>query len=225
MKKAILCCVMLLWLSVLSQAQQTTQTISGRVIDAETKEGLPGAVVSIPALRIGSSTNANGEYSFKAPVGTHTIEAKLIGYESKSQTIKVTADEPIKLDFALRVKASQAEEVVVLGLSGEIDRNKLGAAVGTVSGERINNIASPTAIDGLSGQVTGIQVTRSSGVPGGSTFITVRGPKSVRGSSEPIYIVDGVIIDNSQTSPNQAAVDAGARAIDINPQTLSLLRS
>gem|GEM_PF-934518 len=220
MKKAILCCVMLLWLSVLSQAQQTTQTISGRVIDAETKEGLPGAVVSIPALRIGSSTNANGEYSFKAPVGTHTIEAKLIGYESKSQTIKVTADEPIKLDFALRVKASQAEEVVVLGLSGEIDRNKLGAAVGTVSGERINNIASPTAIDGLSGQVTGIQVTRSSGVPGGSTFITVRGPKSVRGSSEPIYIVDGVIIDNSQTSPNQAAVDAGARAIDINPQDI-----
>ncbi|MCS7210455.1 MAG: SusC/RagA family TonB-linked outer membrane protein, partial [Chloroherpetonaceae bacterium] len=220
MKKAILCCITFLCLCVHSYAQQQTQTISGRIIDAETKEGLPGAVVSIPALRIGSSTNANGEYSFRAPIGTHIVEVKLIGYETKSQTVTVTATEPVRLDFALRVKASQAEEVVVLGLSGEVDRSKLGAAVGNVAGERINNIASPAAIDGLSGQVTGIQVTRASGVPGGSTFITVRGPKSARGSSEPVYIVDGVIIDNTQTSPNQPAVDAGARAIDINPQDI-----
>lgn len=220
MKKPILLCIAWLWFSISSQAQQQTQTISGKVIDAETKEGLAGAVVSIPALRIGSSTNADGEYSFKAPVGTHTVEVKLIGYESKSQTVTLTATEPLTLDFSLRVKASQADEVVVLGLSGEIDRSKLGAAVGTVAGERINNIATPAAIDGLSGQVTGIQVTRASGIPGGSTFITVRGPKSARGSSEPVFIVDGVIIDNETSSPNRPAVDVGSRAIDINPQDI-----
>ncbi|MFN3386446.1 MAG: carboxypeptidase-like regulatory domain-containing protein [Candidatus Thermochlorobacter sp.] len=68
----MLLCIAWLCLSVSSQAQQQTQTISGKVINAETKEGLAGAVVSIPALRIGSSTNADGEYSFKAPVGTHS---------------------------------------------------------------------------------------------------------------------------------------------------------
>ena len=216
---SILSLMLMAQFAVAQQASQA-QTIQGKVIDAETKEALPGAIVSVPALRIGSVTNINGEYNFKAPVGTHTIEVKLVGYETKKQTVTVEANQTVTVNFEIKVRATQGDEVVVLGLSGEVDRSKLGAAVGTVSGERINNIATPAAIDGLSGQVTGIQVTRGSGVPGGSTFITIRGPKSARGSSEPVYIVDGVIIDNQQTSPNTPAVDAGARAIDINPQDI-----
>ncbi len=76
-----------------AQHASQAQTIQGKVIDAETKKALSGAIVSIPALRIGSVTNINGKYNFKAPAGTHVIEVKLVGYETKKQTVTVEANQ------------------------------------------------------------------------------------------------------------------------------------
>jgi TonB-linked SusC/RagA family outer membrane protein len=224
--------IVMLQSSLLHAQQQIT--VRGKVIDTDTKEELIGVAVVITELRIGAATNINGVYSFLVPKpGTYTLEAKLIGYNTKKATITLESGKTATQDFEMKVRASEAEEVLVLGLTGEVDKSKLGNSIGVVGEEKINNVPSSSAIDALAGNVAGVQVNRASGVPGGSSFINVRGPKSALGTNEPVFIVDGVIMDNTQQASNPAnpnansttaSVDAGSRASDINPQDIESMQ-
>lgn len=193
------------------------QTITGKVMDSESKKGLAGVSVSIPKLRIGGISNAKGEYAIKSvPQGSHSVEAKIVGYKTETKSVTV-GNSDATLDFSLSVSALQGKEVVVVGLSGEVKREKLGNAISSIEADKINKIVSPAAIDALAGRVTGAQVSKGSGTPGAGTYVTLRGRKTISGSSEPLYVVDGVIIDNSYTYDPSGTKQLGNRAIDINP--------
>jgi TonB-linked SusC/RagA family outer membrane protein len=204
-----------------STAFAQTASISGKVTDADTKEGLPGVTVLIPNLKIGAKTDGKGNYKIiNVPVGKHSIEARLIGYKNQSVSVTIDAGVGVSQDFVLFVRALQQNEIVVLGLSGEIDRSKLGNVIGSVDGTEIANATSQTAIDAVAGRVPGVSVTRNSGTPGAGTYITIRGRKTISGSSQPLYVVDGVVMDNTSIQDQNfqnGEVQLANRIVDINP--------
>lgn len=210
-------------LSLLSEsaiAQSKRATVKGVVYDAETKAPLPRASVSIPALRVGAVTDAKGAFSFEAPAGTHTLEIRFVGYESQTMKITLREGETRSLDIGLKTQSILTSQIVVVGLTGEVDRNTLGNTIASVSGRDVANVVSPSAIDAISGRVPGVFVTRNSGTPGAGTYITMRGRKSILGSSEPLYVVDGIVIDNSSLYDGSGIVQFSNRAVDINPQDI-----
>lgn len=200
------------------------QTIEGKITDVDTKETMPGVTVSIPALKIGAKTNSMGEYKIKnAPPGKHVVEARLIGYATQTQPVELEAGGTATANFTLSAKALQQNEVVVMGLSGEVDRKKLGNAIAEVSGDQISGAVTPSAIDALSGRVPGLIVSKPSGTPGAGTYITIRGRKTISGSSEPLYVVDGVVIDNSSIQDQHyqgGAIQLANRAVDISSENV-----
>jgi len=191
--------------------------IRGKVIDKTTKLPLIGATVAIPSLRAGAVTDKDGNFSFKAPDGKYTLRAKFIGYDDHSQEIVIKPGETLEFNFELTSSGVTTDEIVVIGLSGEVDRNKLGNTIGSVSGKEVAKVISSSAIDAISGRVSGVQVTRSSGTPGAGTYITMRGRKTIMGSSEPLYVIDGIIMDNDALYDPSGTKQFGNRAIDINP--------
>ncbi len=201
-------------------AQKNNGIVKGKIIDKETKEALRSASVSIPALRLGAISDKNGEFTFSAPAGTHTVEVRYLGYETQTKKITLTAGGEVILKYDMTSQAIKTNEIVVVGLTGEVDRNKLGNTISSISSREVAKVVSPSAIDALSGRVSGLNVTRNSGTPGAGTFITIRGRKSIMGSSEPLYVVDGIIIDNTSLYDGSGSVQYSNRAVDINPQDI-----
>lgn len=209
-----------------SFAQAQIGSITGTVTDASTKAPLVGATVWIPDLKLGGVTNGKGEFEIRnVPAGKHKVQAKILSYYVSNQTVTVEAGKATTFNFALASNPLQQQEVVVTGLTGEVDRRMLGNEISTVPAEVITRVASPTAIDALAGSTPGIQVTRSSGTPGAGTYVTLRGRKTIYGSSEPLYVIDGILIDNSQNLDgdnfSNGNVSMANRITDINPQDIA----
>ncbi len=195
-------------------------TISGTITDSDTKKSMSGLSVSIPKMKIGAISNSKGEYSIKGvPQGSHSVETRMVGYQTSIKVVTIGTSDLV-LNYEISSQALKGREIVVMGLTGEVKRDKLGNSISTVEGDKINKVVSTSAIDALAGRVTGAQVSKSSGTPGAGTFVTLRGRKSIAGSSEPLYVVDGVIIDNSYTFDPNGSKQLGNRAIDINPQDI-----
>lgn len=199
-------------------------SISGRVTDADTKEGLPGVTVLIPSLKIGAKSDSKGNFKINnVPTGKQSVEARLIGYTTSAKSADVEAGAEVSMDFALSAKALQQNEIVITGLSGEVDRKKLGNAIAEVGGAQISNSGTTSAIDALSGRVPGLVVSKPSGTPGAGTYMTLRGRKTILGSSEPLYVVDGIVIDNTSITDEHfqsGSVQLANRAVDISSENI-----
>lgn len=202
-----------------SAIAQSNQKLEGIVKNNESKKPLSGATVQIKQLRLGAIADKNGKYSFQVPTGKHSLEISYIGCKTETRTIDVK-DKSVMLNIELSEHSSVTNEIVVSSLSGDINKDALGNAISVVGSNEIANNVSSSAIDALSGQVTGASVTKNSGTPGAGTYITLRGRKTISGSSEPLYVVDGVIIDNTAGYDPNGAVMMANRAIDINPQDI-----
>lgn len=192
--------------------------IKGKVIEEETEEALIGATVQISDLRLGAVTDANGQYEFEAPEGEHIVEVSYIGYEKSSKQINLNKDQT--LDFYMSRRDIMTNDIVVVGLTGEVDRTTLGNTISTVSDQDIAKVVSSSAIDALNGRIAGVQVTKNSGTPGAGTYITLRGRRTISGSSEPLYVVDGIIIDNTSLYDPGGTKQFANRAVDINPNDI-----
>ncbi len=203
---------------------QSGTFVAGKVTDSESGKALSGASVSISELRIGAVTDKEGNFKFKAPAGKHTIEVKYLGYAAVNRSVVLKANETTTLNFKLSMSTIQGNEIVVVGLSGEVDKNKLGNTIASVGSEVVNNVVSSSAIDALSGRVLGANVTRNSGQPGAGTYVVLRGRKTFEGSSEPLYVVDGIIIDNTSLYDPSGTQQFSNRATDINPEDIESMQ-
>lgn len=214
----------LLFLAATGLQAQNTGTIQGTVTDADTKSPVTGATVQVIGQKIGAITDRTGKFTIRnVPEGKVSVEARAIGYNKLAKATEVKSGETTDLSFSLRGVALQQNEIVVVGLSGATERKKLGNAIGSVEGEQVARAVTPSAIDAISGRVTGVTVTRTNGVPGAGTYVTIRGRKTISGSSEPLYVVDGVVIDNSSQQGDLfqgGNVQLSNRAVDINPSDI-----
>ncbi len=204
--------VLLLLVSGFTFAQQA---ISGLVTD-EAGVPLPGATVVVDQTNDGTTTDFDGNYSISASDG-QSISISFVGYETLSIVVGDGADYNVSLQ-----PDSLLDEVVVTALGIERNTKALGYSVTQVGGEEINEIKSTNAINALQGKIAGVQISGNAAGAKGSTRVIIRGNSSLSGNNMPLYVVDGIPIDN--TNLGSAGVWGGADAGDgisaLNPDEI-----
>jgi TonB-dependent starch-binding outer membrane protein SusC len=194
-------------------AQTPTGTVSGRITDASIGRGLPDVQVTVNGTRLGAVTAPNGEYTLVGvPTGSRTLTVRRIGYQPTTRAVQVLPDATATADVALNVSAINLSEVVVTGTGTATEKRKVGTSIATVDSALISRAQAVTVDQAMQGKIPGAQITQNSGSPGGGGIsVRLRGVNSFISGSDPLYIVDGVIVDNES---GQLA-DLGTRA---NPQ-------
>ena len=213
-------------------AAQDAVTITGRVTSAEGGAPLGTASVTVEGLGAVTLTRDDGRYTLVIPAArAHgqqaTIVARLIGYKAKPATITLAGN--VTQDFALDVNPLRLGEVVVTGVGLTTTAEKLGTAISTVDSSLITRSHENNVVEALAGKTPGVSVNSQSGDPGSSSYIRIRGIKSLSGDAQPLFVVDGVPIDNSVMTAEDptAGVAAPNRAADINPndiETVTILK-
>ncbi|MEZ4886884.1 MAG: SusC/RagA family TonB-linked outer membrane protein [Chitinophagales bacterium] len=196
------------------------RTINGTVTDSNTEEPIVGATVIVPGSTIGTVTDLDGQYELKVPASYSSIQISFIGY--KPQTFELGASNVI--DAALGEDVLGLSEVVVTAIGITRERKALGYSVEEVGGSEITQARETNVVNALAGKVAGVQITSSSGAAGGASNIRIRGANTIQGDNDPLFVVDGIPIDNSQLSSgnpddganrNLSSVAQSNRAIDI----------
>ena len=194
-------------------------TIQGKVTDALGK-GLAGANVIVKSTLMGASTDAEGNFNLLIPILPEKtiIEASFVGYASASKSITETSG-IVTIEFNLSVDVLQFDEIVVTG-SPELSKRQLGNTISTISGTNISESRSLEVSGSLSGKFAGVQVTQNSGDPAGGISVRLRSASTVNGSSDPLYIIDGVIVNNTSNDLLGVISVQQNRLSDINPQDI-----
>ncbi len=187
------------------------RTVSGVVTDAD-GEPMIGAAVQVKGTTIGTLTEVDGSYSVNVPEGANTLLISYVGYESREIDLGVSNVVDVILS-----SGKVLEEVVVTAGGLEKNKARLGYAIQNVDADEIVQSQEVNLINALNSKVAGVQVVSSSGSPGASANIRIRGNTSVNGSNEPLFVIDGVPIDNTSSGNGVAGVDQSNRAIDLNP--------
>ena len=207
-------------LSLLAQ-QAFSQTISGNVTD-EAGVPLPGANVIIEGTSSGVSTDFDGNFQIQAEQG-QVLQFSYIGY--MTQDIKVEGQDTINVSLE---PDNQLEEVVVTSLGFKVLRDQQGSTSSVVSTNSVVRSGEPTLLNSLSGKAAGVQIRRVSGDPGAGSTIRIRGANTISGASDPLFIVDGVPMNNSSNynsadgrGSRAGGVSNGSRINDINPSDIA----
>lgn len=204
------------------QAQQSA-TITGRVTNAA-GQGLPAVSVFIPTLNFGTTTRADGSFTFSVPASratgqSVTLTARQVGFRAQSVTVTLRGG-TITQNFTLEAAPTTLAQVVVTGAGTTSTRERLGNVINSVDSNSIRRAVEPSnVVSALAAKAPNVEVRTQSGEPGASASIRIRGVTSLIGSQDPLFVVDGQPIDNSTVSTNggnQSTVSQN-RASDINP--------
>jgi TonB-linked SusC/RagA family outer membrane protein len=208
-------------------AQQKTYTVKGTVRDREIS--LPGTSVLIEGTSTGTITDPEGNYQLSVTTDQPTVRLVFssIGYRQQILPVALGSSETITLDVLLEEDIQQLDEVVVTGSTLRTNKRELGNNISSVSGQALERSGSSNLFSALQGKVPGAQITQNSGDPAGGITIRLRGVKSLQGNSDPLYVIDGVIVSNSTANVSQTALSnqvSGSatalgtnRLVDINP--------
>ncbi len=198
------------------------RSVSGTVLSSEGMV-LPGVSVIIKGTQLGTVTDVQGAYRVAIPAEDAVLVFSFIGY----QTIEQPVQGRTVVDVRLNPDVMQLSEVVVTAFGIEQDKQGLGYTVQSVSGDNIAKMHQPNIVSSLQGQVAGVQITNSGGAPGMSARILIRGLTSLNPgmSNQPLFVVDGVPIDNSTFEVASGASEntprgLSNRAMDINPNDI-----
>lgn len=201
-----------------------TKTISGTVTEKGSDDPLPGVSVIIAGTTIGSVTDFDGNYSIEAvDFKDKSLVFSFIGF--KKISMKLNGESQV-INLAMEEDATGLEEIVIIGSSLTQSRKKLGNAITTVKADVMLKTSPVNITSSLQGKIPGAQITQNSGDPAGGFSIRLRGPSTIKGSSEPLYVVDGVIASNLTTNVTNLNVSAGDatpgqnRMVDINPNDI-----
>ncbi|WP_306540373.1 carboxypeptidase-like regulatory domain-containing protein, partial [Dysgonomonas sp.] len=193
--------------------------IRGNVIDEKTKEPIIGASVALKATTNGTLTDAHGGFSLQVTKALPaTLSISLVGY--KSQDIDVyDAEEPIIL--SLKEDFNFLDEVVVTGYTSQQRRSVSGAITSINLSDGIKETAASGFDQLLQGKAPGVQISSNTGVPGGGVIFRVRGSNSINAGVDPLYIIDGVFISNSNLiSTGMGGQTQSNPLSDINPSDI-----
>jgi TonB-linked SusC/RagA family outer membrane protein len=206
---------------------QGPATVTGR---ATNPQGQPeaGVLVRIESLNVGASTGADGRYTLTVPAArvgtgqTAQITATRVGLTPVTRTVTLRPGASVTQDFQLGANALLLEGVVVTALGIERQERELGVATTQIAGEDLSRVET-NVVNSLSGKVPGVNITNS-GPQGGSSRIVIRGESSITGNNQPLFIIDGVPVDNYSTGGNlntgQGGFDYGNALQDLNPDNI-----
>ena len=170
------------------------QSVKGRVLDDSTGEGLPQVSVTVSGGTIGTSTGADGSFSLTVPADgkKHTLQFSYAGYSLFTMPLKAAEG----LVVRLKRESKQLDDVVIIGYQS-VKRRDVMASVSSIGSQDLKDIPVNSASEALAGRLAGVQVTGSDGAPNAQVLITIRGGGSITQSNAPLYIVDGIQLDNA----------------------------
>ena len=174
--------------------KQAEITISGQILDATTQEPLIGSTVLIKGSSQGTTADVNGNYTISVADQTAVLVFEYVGYEKQ----EILVGSQTRIDVSLKSSALELSQVLVVGYGSTTKRDMTGSAK-SIKNDDFNRgiINSPEQL--LQGKVSGVNVTSATGEPGGRQTITIRGPGGVRTGSTPLFVLDGLALDNSST--------------------------
>lgn len=215
-KKILLLFVMVL--CAISSVYAQEMTITGTVID-ETGMPLPGVNIVVKGTSTGVQTDFDGNYSIEAVKG-QVLVFSFVGL----QTAEYTVSDNSVIDVTLAPNAAELDAVVVTAFGIQREKNTLPYAAQQIDGDEVNQTKVGNVASGLSGKVSGLQITQGNAI-GGSVNVVIRGAKSLTGNNQALFVVDGVPVDNSNTNTASqqsggGGYDYGNAAADINPNDI-----
>ena len=204
---------------VLGFSSLQAQTVNGTITDATDGTLLPGVNVIIKGTKIGASSDFNGNYSIEVTSTDAILQFSYLGYSTKE--IKVNGKSI--MNVSLNQSAESLDEVVVTALGISREKKSLGYSVSEVDGSSVSLAKEANVVNSLSGKVAGVVITQSASGPAGGTRVIIRGNNSITGNNQPLYVVDGVPIDNSgigsangSNTSNYNRSDLGTGISDLN---------
>jgi len=202
--------------------------ISGRVTTDGT-QGAPNISVQIQNTTFGTTTDDQGAYTLTANLnpGTYQVVFTGVGFRAANQSLQIGSATTYTVNAQLTEDAAKMDEVVVTGTSAGTTRRQLGNYISTVRADELSKGATGNVLAALQGKTAGAQIIQNSGDPAGGVSVRLRGISSVNSSSEPLYIVDGVIVNNATTRVTNTSANYDGqtfvgtigqnRLVDINP--------
>jgi TonB-linked SusC/RagA family outer membrane protein len=215
---------LLLMLFAFTDVEAQNRTITGTVKDAG--GALSDVSVVVEGTNVGTHTDKNGSFSISVPMNAKLV-LSFIGYVTKK--VPVTAQN--NYDILLEHEEQKLDEVVVTAFGIRREKNTLPYAAQQISGDDVNKTRVSNVASGLSGKISGLQITQGNGI-GGSVNVVIRGSKSLTGNNQAMFVVDGVPIDNNNSNSGSqrsgsGGYDYGNAAADINPddiQSINVLK-
>lgn len=223
MKKSLLMSLVLMF-TFLTGVMAQTRTVSGRITDKTSGEGLPGVTVLLKGTSTGISTSADGNFSLPVPATGGTLVFSSVGMATQERAIGSES----QINVAMLQDNKQLGEVVVTALGIEKDTRSLGYSTQQIKADQISQKSEPNVLNSLQGKVSGVNISSSSGLPGSSTNINIRGITSLQGSNQPLFVVDGIPISNDLErgfggggQGSLGAAQVSNRALDIDPESIA----
>jgi TonB-linked SusC/RagA family outer membrane protein len=174
--------------------------ITGTVSDAAGSP-LPGITVTVRNTNFSTASNEQGVYSLETNLrsGQYTVVFTGVGFKTTQQSLQIGSEASYTVNTQLTTDAIGLDEVIVTGTSQGTTKRQLGNFISTLSAQDLNKGASANVLQSLQGKTAGAQIIQNSGDPAGGISVRLRGISSISSSSEPLYIVDGVIVNNAST--------------------------
>ncbi|MBV6645040.1 MAG: SusC/RagA family TonB-linked outer membrane protein [Cyclobacteriaceae bacterium] len=223
MKRKLLLSLWLFFsLCVTSVAQRI---VTGTVTSSEDGATVPGVNVIEKGTANGTTTDLDGKFRLSISESNSVLVFSFIGLATK----EVTVGNQSAFDVAMDADVTELQELVVTAFGVERDKNKLGYSAQEVQTDQLTNSGEANLVNALNGRVAGVQITNSSGAPGASANIIIRGASSISGNNQPLFVIDGIPIDNTTDASDADGVVNGAgdddygqtigtnRASDLNP--------
>ena len=222
-----LCLTRLLLLVVLlvpmTLSAQDMRTVTGTITQQETTQAFPGVEVTVKGTRILAVTDAEGFFTLRVPAGSETLVFSYLGY--RSQEMPVAA----RVDVQMSQEAIGIEGLTVTALGVRREKRSLGYSIQDVTGAEISEVPEINIVNSLKGKIAGVQIT-DAGPTGGSARIVIRGASSISGNNQPLFIIDGVPIDNTShtdgafiRNDGYGGIDYGNTASDIDPANIEAI--
>ncbi len=216
MKKLLSSLFILLLFVTCVMAQE--RTVKGTVKGKDDGLPLPGVSVRVKGGTVGTQTGANGQYSIRVNGGSAVLVFSYVGYAAE----EVVVGSKTTVDVALGTDKNQLTEVVVTAQGIERDVRSLGYAVQTVKGDALAQKSEPNVLNALQGKISGVNIGSSSGAPGASTNINIRGITSFNGSNQPLIVVDGILFSNDTDNSQNTLFGSqpSNRLNDLSPESI-----
>ena len=203
----------LLMVPTLLNAQETR--VTGQVTAEETGQPLAGVQIVVKGTTVGTLSDGSGNFALRIPAGSNTLVFSYLGYRTVERQVTGSV-----MNVSLSREAIGLEGITVTALGIQREKRSLGYSIQDVQGDQLTDVPEMNIVDALQGNVAGVKIT-SSNNPGGTSRIVIRGNSSITGNNQPLFIVDGVPIDNSSPrNTGYGGYDYGNSAADIDPNNI-----
>jgi TonB-dependent starch-binding outer membrane protein SusC len=213
MRKVLLLGLMLFLANAVAFGQG--RVITGTVTSVEDNLGVPGATVLVKGTTIGTATDLDGKYSINVPAGSNVLVFTFVGLTSR----EVTIGNQTTINVALQPDVQALSEFVVTSY-GDQSKREITGAISSVKGEVFEDLPMQSFDRAMQGRIAGVQVTSTSGQPGGALNVRIRGVGSVNAGNDPLYIIDGVQVPSGGLSGQGSQM----RLLRLTQMTFSLLK-